>query len=96
MYIADDLNIYIPNSFSPNNDLVNDTFKVAINNYNSFKLNIYNRYGQLIFESTDPSEGWDGKIGNDLAPISTYVMRVEILDLFGKLHIKNNELTLFR
>ena len=96
VYIADDLNIYIPNSFSPNNDLVNDTFKVAINNYNSFKLNIYNRYGQLIFESTDPSEGWDGKIGNDLAPISTYVMRVEILDLFGKLHIKNNELTLFR
>lgn len=52
--------LYIPNAFSPNNDNVNDLFLpkgVQVFNYN---LTIYNRWGQLVFETKDINQGWDG------------------------------------
>ncbi len=56
--------IYIPNAFTPNNDGNNDLFKPLISGRTlSYRFNIYNRYGQLIFSSTEPGKGWDGSIG---------------------------------
>ena len=54
--------LYYPNSFSPNEDGLNDVFKItgeAIQ-IEDFHIQIFNRWGKLMFESKDISKGWDG------------------------------------
>lgn len=52
--------LYIPNSFTPNNDGLNDVFRPYGRNILLYNLQIFNRLGQLVYESSDPSAGWDG------------------------------------
>ena len=66
--------IFIPNSFTPNGDNLNDIFKVeSLNEINDFKLIIYNRWGELINESTDINKGWDGTFKNKTVPLGVYI-----------------------
>jgi len=51
---------YIPNAFTPNGDGYNDVFKVSVVDPVYFELSIYDRWGGLVFRSTDPEQGWDG------------------------------------
>jgi len=70
-YITD-LKVY--NVFTPNNDGPNEVFGMDIENYDLYNLKIFNRYGELMFQSYTPSFAWNGKqdnVGNDL-PESTY------------------------
>jgi gliding motility-associated-like protein len=62
--------IYVPNAFSPNGDGRNDQFMaVPVCPLESFHLQVYSRWGALIFESNDPGEGWDGTFrGEQLNP----------------------------
>jgi gliding motility-associated-like protein len=56
-------NIYFPNAFSPNRDGKNDTFKVLTDYvFDRYRLTIYNRWGEIVFETTQPTVGWDGSI----------------------------------
>lgn len=68
----------MPNAFSPNGDGINDIYK-AKEGYKSlveFKATIYNRWGQKLYEWTDPAGGWDGKFnGKDVAQ-GVYFVRV--------------------
>jgi len=69
---------WLPNAFSPNGDGLNDEFK-PIERYDylhSYYLSIYNRWGQLIFETNNISEGWDGTYKGQLAPDGTYIYRI--------------------
>ncbi|GAB3718239.1 hypothetical protein GCM10027592_60970 [Spirosoma flavus] len=60
--------IYVPDVFTPNNDGVNDALSVFLNNVASFSLKIYNRWGSLLFMSSDPENKWDGTFnGNPCA-----------------------------
>ena len=53
--------LYLPNAFSPNNDRNNDLFKPAYDGFlETFRLTIYNRWGEKIFETTNANRGWDG------------------------------------
>ena len=55
--------VFFPNAFTPNNDGLNDVFKPTIfGALADYKLNIYNRFGQLIFQTSDPSKGWNGTL----------------------------------
>ncbi len=66
--------IYFPNSFTPNNDGSNDFFKPGIFGLTSqYRLVIYNRYGQPIFETNNPSNGWDGTFKAEHQPMGAYV-----------------------
>jgi len=54
--------VYIPTAFTPNNDNLNDLFKpLVFGVVKSYEFSIFNRYGELIFHSTEPNKGWDGK-----------------------------------
>jgi len=54
--------VFIPNAFTPNGDGKNDVFRAIIfGKVVSFKMDIYNRWGELIFSTTNPQKGWDGK-----------------------------------
>ncbi len=52
--------LYIPNTFTPNGDGFNDVFKVRGPMFSIYYFAVYNRWGQLMFETTDPTQGWDG------------------------------------
>ncbi|MDZ7742578.1 MAG: gliding motility-associated C-terminal domain-containing protein [Bacteroidota bacterium] len=72
------LKLYIPNAFSPNGDGMNDEFRVVL--YSSyipkFSMEIYNRWGQLIYQSKDPLQGWNGKVKGKDSPQGAYVYRI--------------------
>ena len=77
--ILEDAAIYIPNSFSPDGNNFNNTFQVAGRNISPtfFELNIFNRWGELIFLSKDLNVGWDGSVNTyGPAPIGVYTYKV--------------------
>ncbi len=51
---------WFPNSFSPNGDFLNETFKPVLVNFENYGMKIYNRWGELIFETSDFNNNWDG------------------------------------
>ena len=56
--------VYIPTAFTPNKDYRNDIFRVLVfGRLQKFEFIVYNRWGQIVFQTTDASRGWDGKIG---------------------------------
>lgn len=66
-YIIEDYGTaYIPSAFTPNNDGLNDFFFIQGDNINPerFELQVYNRWGEVVFETTNPEEKWDGSIPN--------------------------------
>ncbi len=73
--------LFIPNSFTPNGDGFNDLFKAVGQDLTEFELLIFNRWGQLIYESTDINESWDGTYKGLQAPIDTYVWKVVYSDV---------------
>lgn len=68
--------IYIPNAFTPNNDGLNDTFGAIGEGITEFNIQIYNRWGELIFESNDMKTQWDGNYHNEIAPMGVYVYKI--------------------
>jgi gliding motility-associated-like protein len=92
--------IFIPNAFSPNNDGANDIFRVLGSNIFEFNLKIYNRWGELVFESNKIDEGWDGKYKGKDVTNGVYVWLLDAKDANGKMINFNNKfsgnLNLFR
>lgn len=56
--------IFIPNAFTPDNDGINDVWKCSTYNLKRFDLKIYNRWGDVLFATTDPDEAWTGEADN--------------------------------
>ncbi len=75
--------LYIPNTFSPNNDGVNDVFFARGDGISNFKMMIYDRWGNMIFYSDDINKGWDGKAngGSEVSVIDAYVYVITATDL---------------
>lgn len=70
----------VPSAFSPNGDGVNDVFRV-VGDYEQmifFDLSVYNRWGQMQFQTNNPSKGWDGSIGGIPAELGTYYWYLDI------------------
>ena len=82
-----------PNAFSPNGDQHNDVYK-AKDGYQSivdFKATIYNRWGQKLFEWTDPSKGWDGTFNGKNVKDGVYYVHVQAKGADGvKYNIKKD------
>lgn len=69
--------LYVPNAFTPNNDGVNDVFRPRVNGVAKYHLAVYNRWGELIFETNNTKAGWDGRYKNVLQPIGAYVYFIQ-------------------
>jgi gliding motility-associated-like protein len=66
--------VYLPNAFTPGTDGKNDLFRAMVfGNAIRFELQVFNRYGQLVFASNDPYKGWDGKVNGTPANAGTFV-----------------------
>jgi gliding motility-associated-like protein len=70
--------IYVPSGFSPNNDGLNDIFRASFGeNVSQFEMDIFNRWGELIYTSPDIRKGWDGKYKNQEQPAGMYVWLIK-------------------
>ena len=72
--------IYVPNAFSPNGDGINEEFRIFGKDISVQKIDIYDRWGGLIFESKNFDDSWDGKVGNRLMLSGVYIYLIEYLD----------------
>ena len=78
------LPILMPNAFSPGNDGRNDIFRLPPSNKNRFvSMQIFNRWGQLVFGSTDINRGWDGKFHDQPQPPGVYIYYLQLRGLSG-------------
>lgn len=89
---------YAPNCFTPNGDNVNDYFlPLGIGWDNKrYELNVFDRWGEKIFSTTAYNQGWDGTKRGDLCKDDVYVWKVELYDIFGKLHEYVGHITLLK
>lgn len=71
--------LLVPNVFTPNGDGVNDEFRVAYRSIREFHCWVYNRWGHLVYEWTDPAKGWDGTIGGKPAAEGAYFYVIRAL-----------------
>ncbi|MES2649199.1 MAG: SBBP repeat-containing protein [Bacteroidota bacterium] len=73
-----DCSIYFANAFTPNNDGLNDLFKIINpNGITEYRLSIYNRWGQKVFETFDYLKGWNGSVGGQLQQSQTFIWHCE-------------------
>ena len=79
--IQDDILIYIPNTFTPDGNKFNDEFFPVISTSTElldFEFLIFNRWGEIIFESRHPKAGWDGTYGGNVAPDGLYTWKLRV------------------
>lgn len=75
-----DCKVFVPNAFTPNADTKNDVFKIKYNCTEfSMELRIWNRIGQLLFDTTDPDNGWDGTYKGVKAEEGVYLYELKYL-----------------
>ncbi|WP_026464809.1 T9SS C-terminal target domain-containing protein [Adhaeribacter aquaticus] len=88
--------LLIPTAFTPNGDGLNDKFEVKGQFIRSFKMVIYNRWGEGIFESTNQNHSWDGRINGKEATPGVYSYALNATDDNGKIYNKTGTITLLR
>ena len=82
--IKEELYIYIPNSFTPDDDEHNCYFSGSFIGLKSLEISIYNRWGELIFEAADLNFEWDGKYGNIAVQSGVYSWRINYVTIKGQ------------
>ena len=88
---------YVPSAFTPNGDGLNDTFKpigVGISNIEYFR--IFNRYGELVFETSEIGKGWDGIYRGVKQPAGNFVWSLKGTDRKGSLKTMKGNVVLIR
>ena len=92
--------IFIPNSFSPNGDGVNDYFKPYFGDIGIRKstMNIYNRWGSLIFseEFVDDTKGWNGRFGSKILNPDVFVYLITVEDVNGEIYSFKGDVQIYR
>ena len=86
----------VPNAFTPNGDGKNESFYVRGYGISTMSLKIYNRWGQIVFETTAQDIGWDGKVKGAPQPMDTYAFTLTVEFGDGTKYSKKGDLTLIR
>ncbi|MEM9024715.1 MAG: PKD domain-containing protein, partial [Bacteroidota bacterium] len=105
--VAPTIRLVVPNAFTPSrfgpsgglydpNALNNDVFYPLTEFVLEYHLSIYNRWGELVFESFDLSRGWDGYVEGELSPLGVYVWKIEAVYPGGQRIEKVGDVTLLR
>jgi gliding motility-associated-like protein len=91
------INIYVPKVFTPNNDGTNDLLKPILVGISAFHyFSVYNRWGNLIYTTQDPNQGWDGTFKGVAQPVETYLWIAEGIDVTGKKIVQKGMTSLVR
>jgi len=95
---CDEEKIKIPTAFTPNNDDKNNTYRITDTDgiITSFKLEIFNRFGQKVYSSNNKNAKWDGTYQNELLAPQVFVFYLELECFGGKRLFKKGNVTLIR
>ena len=97
--ITPDFALYIPNAFTPDGNNTNEFFQpagIGINEDN-YRMDIFDRWGELIFTSNNFRKGWDGSVkGGKSAPQGVYIYRLMVYDMEGNKHPFTGHVTVIR
>jgi gliding motility-associated-like protein len=86
---------YLPNAFSPNGDGINDLlFIIGLEPGSLLAFEIYNRWGEKVFETNDVNASWDGTFNNEILPMGVYVWNISYNS--GTNLVKSGNVTLVR
>jgi gliding motility-associated-like protein len=84
--VIDEFQLFVPNSFTPNGDGINDVFmpKGTGMKVENFTMDIFNRAGINIFTTKDINVGWDGKVGGQVVKDATYIYKIKVVGMNGE------------
>jgi gliding motility-associated-like protein len=94
--ICEDPFVFVPNAFSPNNDNNNDVLYVRGLYIEKVIFRVFDRWGEMVFESTDVSQGWDGTFRNKLLQPDVYDYYLDVTCVGGLKSIVKGNVTLMR
>ncbi|MEY4603155.1 MAG: hypothetical protein RIT43_447 [Bacteroidota bacterium] len=96
VFVNYDAAIGVPNTFSPNQNDINDVLRVRGLGITEMNFRIYNRYGQKVFESTDPLEGWNGMFNGKPEQSGTFLYMLDYTLINGNSGFLSGNITLIR
>jgi gliding motility-associated-like protein len=94
--VEPDFSIYVPNAFTPNDDGRNDVFFAKGRGIVGFHMGIFDRWGELIFETQDFFKAWDGTYRGQACKSDVYTWKISASDKYGKTKYVNGSVTLYR
>lgn len=97
--VKDHLTFYAPNAFTPDGDGINDTWQIKGNGIDesNFELLIFNRWGEIVFNTNNLSDSWDGKIKkNKIGEIGSYTWVANFKDYTGLQHQKTGTISIIK
>jgi gliding motility-associated-like protein len=90
------MELFIPNVFSPNGDDHNDFFVVEGSGLNEFNIRVFNRWGQMVFESEDQSISWDGLHNGKQLNKAVFAYTLTYTDSLGIVQVMRGNVTLIK
>ncbi|HEU4718381.1 MAG TPA: T9SS type B sorting domain-containing protein, partial [Bacteroidia bacterium] len=79
--VRPEFRFFIPNTFTPNGDGLNDIFMPAIMGVDNYHFMIFDRWGNLIFETSDTFQGWDGRYKGNKCQEDVYVWKIDFTNV---------------
>jgi gliding motility-associated-like protein len=91
------VSIHIPSAFTPNGDGQNDELFIGTQLLSSMNFQVYNRWGNLVYESHDPQFRWDGRAGDgQMVQEGVYAYQMEAFDLNGRRQLRRGTITILK
>jgi gliding motility-associated-like protein len=97
--IEPDIIIYVPNTFTPDGDKFNEKWFIYIDGIDiyDFELIVFNRWGEIVWESRNPNKGWDGNYNGKPVPDGAYIWQISAKQMFiDKRHVWRGHLNVLR
>lgn len=99
--IEPNLTVYVPNTFTPNGDRVNEGWRAVVRGIiiDDYKLTVYNRWGEIVWETADPDEFWNGsfdKNPTEIVKTDVYIWRLELRDFKSIKHVYTGNVNILK
>lgn len=96
VFVFDEFQFIVPNVFTPNGDFINDEFRVQACGVYDYDIQIFNRFGEKVFESNSLNINWDGRVSGKLAKSGVFFYTIKIRDFRNQILDYQGSITLFR
>ncbi|WP_317896949.1 DUF7948 domain-containing protein [Aurantibacillus circumpalustris] len=92
--VDEDFNLFVPNVFTPNGDNQNDIFLPIMRGVKLYELTIFNRWGELMFTTTDTQSGWNGYYKGQICQNAVYTWKISLSTKSGQMKQLNGHITI--